>query len=264
MFVFSTIWRFDENSKTEYFIPFWNENIFNFEVIENQNIPQSILNNPLKVSDVCMKQDSKLASLSAESKQEQLEALKQVTLVAEKAMQWHAPFLILRPGVVFPTTLEEPSNEDKQTRQSHLNEALERYCRNIFTLAKKFPELTFCILPAHSWQEFPYASELDYIFSDLSHLKLAYWHNTASAHLLEKLGINEQEQWLEEYGHKMVGIHWEDAVGKDNLYPIGIGEINIEKIRSHLPKNIIEVLRINSRFDELAVQFAKKYLENEI
>ncbi|HON45452.1 MAG: hypothetical protein KBC30_03930 [Planctomycetes bacterium] len=221
----------------------WELGIYYYEIDVEQTISLSL---PFTISNVCMKYDStqKMNCLSSENNEEREAAISEAMETATKAISVRSPFVVIRPEQLLLPSTTSPSEEDRIERKQVGDMRLEGYCRALFTLSKSFPEITFCILPASSWNEFPYIPELRLILSDLANEKIAYWHNTASACLLEKEQICEQGEWIDVFANNVVGIHWEDLANDSGIYANVFTERSISHLRSLLPKNIVEVIRL--------------------
>lgn len=272
MFSFSTLWRFSSLTPEEYYPPFWSNNIYTFEAMEDHSIEPSFLKQtPLKISNIAMRcpweSKEEIPSLCSPMAQERDKACQRLAEAANKAIALQTPYVIVWPGRIswqaFPfTELEKISPEQKiALRKKKAAPYLERICRILFDIAKKYPDLVWCLPPARHLEDFPLFAEMEAILDDLKSIRLGYWHNPVNCHFLQKLGMEGQEPWLFQYARNMAGVHLEDAAGMEGLYPAGTGEISFKDIKNDLPKQAIRVLRIDSRFSLQEVFFAFQHLQ---
>ena len=71
-----------------------------------------------------------------------------------------------------------------------------------------------------------------------------YWHDTGHAHLTEKLTFVPPGYLLEKYANRLAGIHFHDAVGRQDHLPPGTGEIDFTALKPHLKPTIPLVLEL--------------------
>ena len=64
---------------------------------------------------------------------------------------------------------------------------------------------------------------------------MGYWHDTGHAEISAKLGfVKNQEDYLKEYGSRMIGIHLHDVVGFSDHRAPGTGEIDFSFLAKYL------------------------------
>ncbi len=273
MLGFSSIWNFQPTQN--YFIPFWEYNIYEFELLNYHNIPISwISQTPLKIIDIFVPDHSemghkKMPSLASEIESQRQEAIKNLLNTCKKAQELKAKYVVLSPGVVsFVENLQtssksiiSPTPQQLEMRRSIAAPYLERICRGLFQAIREYPEVQLCLLPAKYWYELPLLDELELIQSELSRYSIQYWHNTARVHFLEKAGFPGQEAWLAKYGKCTVGVHLEDVLDDKDLVPPGLGTIDWNKLKKYLPKKIPQILRLDSNFEANHVTLCLQYLQ---
>lgn len=96
----------------------------------------------------------------------------------------------------------------------------------------------------YHYHELPGIEEFDFLFSEFTNTPIGYWHDTGHAHTNEILTITPPETFLKRYSDKLIGMHLHDALGlEDHLAP-GSGEIDFDKIKSHLGSDILSVIEL--------------------
>ena len=266
MFAFSTLWRYGMAPPEQYWAPFWEKNIFNFEWMEDYAIESRLLQT-IRVTDVAMckpqRVEDRLPSLVSEDPEQSAQALLRLRHAIETVYLCKSPYLVIWPGrIPLPGLHDEQDISAKLKLRKELAPTyLERLCRLLFDIGKQHPEIVLCIPPAGSVEDIPLFDELEWILSDLHKVRIGYWHNSADAHRQQMIGLGEHEAWLAKYAKRTVGIHLEDMVDLQGLYPPGIGEVDFRMIKSYLPASAIRVLRVNSACELSDIWFACQYLQ---
>lgn len=272
MFAISTLWRFSTMTEEEYYPPFWEKSIYAFEVMEDHFVnPLFLKETPLKIANIAMRfpweSKEEIPSLCSAYPQEREKACHRFIASAQKAIALQTPYIVVWPGRIPLDEISSLSSEEESwekkiaIRKKKAAPYLERLCRTLFDMSRKYPDLVFCLPPARHIEDIPLFPEMEAILDDLKTVRLAYWHNPANCHFLQKIGLEGQEPWLYQYAKNMAGIHLEDAAGKEGLYPAGTGEIAFKNLKNDLPKKAIRVLRIDSRFSLQEVFFAWQHLK---
>lgn len=90
---------------------------------------------------------------------------------------------------------------------------------------------------------------------------LGYWHDTGHAEIAAKLGfISNHEDYLQEYGSRMIGIHLHDLKGfKDHLAP-GSGEIDFSFLTKYMHSTVIKVVEAHRCSTGKEVKMSIDYL----
>lgn len=271
MFSFSSIWKFHGGDVTQYCEPFWDKNIYTFEFMSDHvGAVSPLFSSPLKISDICVTPPSvdteDTPSLISEESDKRDAAITNLKHLAEHAHRVKTQNIIIWPGKIpflKSSFIAEKSHEEKIALRKEMSTAfIDRLCRSLHSVAQEFPNIKFCIPTAQNIDELPFPDELEWIISDLHKYMISYWHNTSSAHLLSKQGIGNQELWLNTFVNKMEGIHLEDAVENEGVFPPGMGEIDFSHLREYISGKIFKVLRINSLFEIPSVWSAIDHLRD--
>ena len=95
--------------------------------------------------------------------------------------------------------------------------------------------------------EIPSLDEFQMIFKNIPSPALGYWHDTGHAHVREVLGISKQEDYLNKYKDRLIGIHIHDALGDSDHRALGHGEIDFSRILPFIKPDTEIVLEIHDQ-----------------
>lgn len=270
MFSFSTYWNSSRLSTAEYYATFWSRQWYHFEWMEDEKEEKAFFQGtPLKVSNIALRfpaeSKEKIPCLTSEVDEERARAQRRLENAVEKALRCKTPYVLLWPGNLALLSSVSPEKDSLSSRlslrEALVPHALDRLCRALYEVGKKYPDVVFCLPAARYLHEIPFLPEFEWICQDLKGVRVAYWHKPTHTYLLEKAGLSVEEAWLERYGKYLIGVHFEDLVGDEMGFPAGSGEIYWKKIKPFLSEKTLRVLRVGSRFSLLEVEFAYQYLQ---
>ena len=95
--------------------------------------------------------------------------------------------------------------------------------------------------------EIPSLEEFGMIFESVSSPALGYWHDTGHAHTMEFLGVAAHEDYLRQYGDRLIGMHLHDAIGGSDHRALGRGQIDFTKIMEYVRPETTMVLEIHGQ-----------------
>lgn len=262
-------------NRTEYTYEYYKKDLFcYFEYMADDPIH---LKDLMSVASICLQPKLSDAnanySLCSKSQHDRENYFLYLTKVIELAIEKKCNNIIVWLAIpvenAFNTHIELcKKNNPKDKLQSLLDTHkkivvpyIENACRFLFRICKKYPQINFCIPTARTFYEIPlFPNELEWIFDDVKCPNLKYWHNTGSSHVLEMLKITEQEGWLEAHGANMKGIHIEDVIDFETLFPPGMGEVNFKMIKPHIAEKTVKVFRISEQYGIFGVKTARDTL----
>lgn len=116
------------------------------------------------------------------------------------------------------------------------NGAVDRVCRELFALVRRFPDIEFCLTTGRSLLAVADLGGLRDIFEDLAALKIGYWHDAAVAARREQVLGEAQGELLESFGNRLRGMSLGDA-SPDGIYlPPGSGGVDYGLLASYVPR----------------------------
>ena len=99
----------------------------------------------------------------------------------------------------------------------------------------------------YNLQDIPNLEEFKVIFKEFTGSPVRYWHDIGHATTQQNLGIENQEELLENFGGFLVGIHLHGCKGyKDHETP-GSGEEDYTLIKKYLQPDTIRVVETHHR-----------------
>jgi hypothetical protein len=111
-------------------------------------------------------------------------------------------------------------------RKAVLPAALDRVCRQLFAIARRHPDFTFCLTQSRSLLAVASLESLQWIYEDLPNLRLGYWHDAGIAARREQLLSEPQGAWLEAFGSRCRGANLGDARAEGLYLPPGAGAVD--------------------------------------
>jgi len=149
----------------------------------------------------------------------------------------------------------------REMRTFSAHEYAENVIRSLRTLCQRDRETLFCLEPRVNFYEIPSLKEMQAIFNRVEEYNLRYWHDTGHCQVQENLGLSRQEDWLETFKDKMVGVHLHDVGGlEDHLAP-GIGDMDFSLVRKYLSKETIKVVEVGSNISDKELSKSLNFLK---
>ncbi len=119
---------------------------------------------------------------------------------------------------------------------------LETFCRNLHTVCGKLAPLKVCLIPPSSPFGLLTPDRMAHVFEALAAQQLGYWHDTAAAAMLAKLGAIKAEDWLERFSSRLKGVYLADTLGAHGDQTPGLGEVDFKKLAPELASGTVRVL----------------------
>lgn len=156
--------------------------------------------------------------------------------------------------------LQEETRRFVHGLQTKAQRQIEHFCRSVHTLRQEFPDVQLAIAPGNEIKDLFGFEAVQWILDDLAAHKVGYWHDTARIHRRGKLGIPDQEAWLEAFASRLLGVHLRDAAGDDFGLPPSLGEVDFKLVREYLPKDACRVVDVDPTHGRPEVLAAVQYL----
>jgi len=87
-----------------------------------------------------------------------------------------------------------------------------------------------------------------------------YWHLTCAARTLERLGVVNEDAWLERFGGRMNGVMLSDSIGGEGGQVPGLGEVDFKRIKPYLNPETAKVMTVGDDKSGFKLQFGKDHL----
>ncbi len=160
---------------------------------------------------------------------------------------------------------EAPDADGVAALESHRREyaeaTLDRTCRSLFALCRRFPDVTFALPPARTYYEVPRLDEIELILSDVGATNLGYWHVPGTCRSLEAMGLDSQQSWLERNADRIVGLSFHDAhPGAPVLVP-GDGDVDLSMLAFYVPRSAEVTLDVRPEWGDAGVQHAIQVMD---
>ena len=139
---------------------------------------------------------------------------------------------------------------------------MEHLCRSLHTLCSEFPETRLAVEPGEHLDDLLGFEVMGWVLDDLSKQGIGYWHDVGRVHLLERLGLPAQGQWLDKYASRMLGVHLQDAADGEAEMPPGTGQVDFRLIGEYLPEDVSQVLDVNPRHGRTEILASVQYLKD--
>jgi len=108
--------------------------------------------------------------------------------------------------------------------------------------------------------EIPTLDEMRDLLEEFDGRKIGYWHDVGHAEIFSRLGLIPHHEWLSCLGPKIIGAHLHDVIGIQDHYVPGVGTLNWDLVRHHLPQEAIRVCEIGEWNDPSNIEFVIPFL----
>lgn len=193
---------------------------------------------------------SATAGLASSQDSERRLAVQVIQQAVATARRLGCPTVVVEPGLVpIQGDIDAEDLGDPHVRWTHerahallarrkvgRNAAVDRVCRELFAVARAFPDIQFCLTAGRSLRGVADLAALQDIFEDLDGLHLSYWHDCAVVARREQVLGEPQGEWLETLGNRCRGFGLGDA-SPDGIYlPPGFGGVDYGVVASYVPR----------------------------
>ncbi|MCP4745514.1 MAG: sugar phosphate isomerase/epimerase [Desulfobacteraceae bacterium] len=151
--------------------------------------------------------------------------------------------------------------EQRENKKAPFINALLFSLDQLLNIADKY-QILLGIENRYHYLELPDLNETAFLLKKFEGGPIGYWHDTGHGHVREQLGLGRQQQWLERFAQKLVGMHVHDAKGfKDHLAP-GTGNIDFSKLLPKSDSNYPVVLELAPGTGIKDIEAGVNYLRN--
>lgn len=96
----------------------------------------------------------------------------------------------------------------------------------------------------YRYYDIPLPDEMAQFLGLCSEDWFGFQYDTGHARTLDALGLVKNEEWLERFSTRMIGVHLHDVIGITDHQVPGKGEVDFEKIAPYLPDECSKTLEI--------------------
>lgn len=175
-----------------------------------------------------------------------------VVPVPDGAMHHEAGLDDLRHGRLVADSVSRAIGESREYEEA----AIDRACRAMFELCRRFPETNFAIAAGSTYYEIPQVHQLEWILSDVAIRNLGYWHEPSRCRRLEAFGCGLQSEWLERYADRLVGLTFEDASSTGDPTLPESGDVDLAMLGHYGGTRHAVTLRAEDRWSDDALRHA--------
>ncbi len=110
------------------------------------------------------------------------------------------------------------------------------------------------------YHEIPLPDELERLLNPGYEQVIGYWHDVGHAQVLENLGFNKHEEWLQRFGSRIIGTHLHDVIGIGDHRAAGSGEMNWEMVARYLPEEALRTCEFQNNNSPEQVKMGVRWL----
>ncbi len=207
-----------------------------------------------------------LADLAAEDEEARRYAESLVARTLEEAARWGAGVVILHAGNIrrlrpleselaaFCRTgrkdggFRQRWEELRRLRFVEAPRHLGRVQQALGRLAGRARDLGVVIALENraDYRDLPSLEEMGMLLEEFG--DVGFWYDVGHAYRLAVLGFYSQEDWLERYGGRLVGMHLHDSLGLSDHRPPGTGEVPFGRLLPFLPSHGLRVLEVQKGY----------------
>jgi len=140
--------------------------------------------------------------------------------------------------------------------------------RSMQFLERLIPEaeqrgLTLGIENREALEEIPFESDFHFLFNQLDHPSVRYWHDFGHAQIKENLGFISHAMHLESLQDHLAGMHIHDVLfpGRDHSPP-GTGTVDFATLKSYAKPDSIKVFELSPRLSDDEVRTGVEHVRS--
>ena len=204
-------------------------------------------------------------SLSSTDEEERLLAVSQTLNTFESALRIGAKAVVVHLGYIkmrsFTRELvsllirgkrntekyEKLLGKFKSVREKKSDLYFSAVCRSLETILNKMEGsgIGLGIETRFYGNEIPSLEEIGVLLDRYEGSSVGYWHDVGHARVKDVLGIDSEDEYLNLYCNKMIGIHFHDVAGvRDHKVP-GTGNVDFSKLAPFMKDNLIKVIEVH-------------------
>ncbi len=95
--------------------------------------------------------------------------------------------------------------------------------------------------------DFPNLGEFGVLFREFNGSRLRYWHDIGHATTQQNLGLTAEKDFLENYGHLLIGTHLHGCNGYHDHEAPGIGEVDYTALKKFIQPDTLRIIETHHR-----------------
>lgn len=141
---------------------------------------------------------------------------------------------------------------DRQERSKPHIEALLKSMHEIVDFSKGLG-VSLGMENRYRYYEIPIYDELKLLLEEFQQAWVGWQLDVGHLQALSQLGLTSFRPWLEDFGHRIIGVHLHDVMGITDHRAPGKGEVDFELIASYLPQHAQRTIEVDKSqsFDEM-------------
>ncbi len=148
-----------------------------------------------------------------------------------------------------------------EQRAACLDVYLDALCRSCYQLSKQYQNVKILLRTPNSPFGVCFPEALEQVLNDSYQAYRGYWHDSAAALWLEKLGLLEHAEWFNRFGSSMAGLSLNDLIIHEKGHPPGMGEVDFKGMSSALGSSTLRTLDCYRNLSEQTLRLSYDYLE---
>lgn len=158
--------------------------------------------------------------------------------------------------------IRTPTERALAERARHADAHADALCRSLYDVQKRLNGVAIALLTPENPLAICFPDQMEHVITDRSDMRRSYWHSTAFAACLHKLGGPSEETWLERFGPRMAGVYLSDMLGGEGEQTPGLGEVDFKRIKAYLATGTSRVMCVADETNSSALRFGADHLSS--
>ncbi len=94
--------------------------------------------------------------------------------------------------------------------------------------------------------EIPQPDELELLLDMFDDTQVGFLYDVGHAFALERLGFCSQDEWLNRFSERIMGVHLHDVIGLQDHYAPGMGEVDFGALAKRLPAQALRTCELKN------------------
>lgn len=138
-------------------------------------------------------------------------------------------------------------------------EAVIKSLTDLLEVASRF-RIRLGIENRYHFGDIPSPEEMEPVLSLAGNEHLGFIYDVGHAQALDRLGFFPQQEWLERFSTRIIGVHIHDVNGVNDHFAPGLGEVNFDQIAPFIPEKAFRTLELKPKTTPEQITSGMKYL----